>query len=215
MDEFVNNDFLLILQYLLPGLLAGWVFDALTSFEKQSNFDKIVRALIFTVLIQAFVFIIYSALKHLGGVFVIGAWSENIRLIWSIVSAFALATIFSFFANNDYAHWVLRKLRVTRETSYPSEWYCAFTKNCYLVLHLVEGRRLYGWPREWPSYPNSGHFVMQSCSWLVIDEDGKQEQMYLDGVDRVLVRACDVLMVEYMDMNGEFYGQESTQSPTT
>jgi len=48
MDSFAK-DFVTLLQYLLPGFVAAWVFYSFTSFPKPSQFERVVQALIFTI----------------------------------------------------------------------------------------------------------------------------------------------------------------------
>jgi hypothetical protein len=89
---------------------------------------------------------------------------------------------------------LLRKFGITHQTSFSSEWYGALSQNAgFVVLHLKGERRLYGWPEEWPSTPDKGHFVVAQAEWL---DDGKRIE--LTGVHRILVRADDVEMVELM-----------------
>ena len=87
-------------------------------------------------------------------------WTDATEIVVSVGIALLLGFIAIFFSNTDTLHRFARFLRLTRETSYSSEWYSAFHHNtdCYVVLHLHGQRRLYGWPEEWPSRPDQGHF---------------------------------------------------------
>jgi hypothetical protein len=58
---------------------------------------------------------------------------------------------------------------------------------------LVGQRRLYGWPEEWPNVADRGHFVIGEADWLV-----DEKRLPLVGVERILIRAQDVEMVELM-----------------
>ncbi len=108
--------------------------------------------------------------------------------------------MFASFANNDHLHKILRKLGITRETSYPSEWFGAFLNDItFVVLHLDDERRLYGWPLEWPSQPTTGHFVIAEPSWL--NDDGTETEV--TGVSKIVVRANDVKWVEFLEKNWE------------
>jgi hypothetical protein len=53
---------------------------------------------------------------------------------------------------------------------------------------------LYGWAEEWPSAPDQGHFVIAQAEWL--DENNQSKP--LTGVEKILVKAGDVEMVELM-----------------
>lgn len=198
MENFAKN-LIAVLQYLLPGFLAAWVFYGFTSFPKPSQFERIVQALIFTLITQAFVFIEKSAALKLGEIYQIGVWTTRSELLCSIVTAVILGVTLSYFANNDKFHKIARDVGLTRETSYPSEWFGAFLKNVtYIVLHLEDERRLYGWPIEWPSEPDRGHFVLKQVSWL--DNDN---ELPITGVDSIMINVKDVKWVEFMEKTWE------------
>ncbi len=196
MDNF-SRDMISFLQYLLPGFLSAWVFYGFTSFRKPSQFERVVQALIFTLIIQSIVFIERSIALKLCDFFCLGNWTERLEVLFSSVTAFFLGVLFSYFSNNDKFHRFARKLGITRDTSYPSEWFGVFTKNItFIVLHFKkDGRRLYGWPMEWPSDPNSGHFMLAQAAWL--DEDNNE--IPITGVSSILVNVKDVKMVEFLE----------------
>ena len=198
--ETFAKDFITLLQYLLPGFVAAWVFYSFTSFPKPSQFERVVQALIFTIFVQALVFITKNIFLLIGTKWALFNWNNHFVLIFSIAFGILLGIIFSYFANNDKIHKKLRDWGVTRETSYPSEWFGAFLKNVtYVVLHLEDERRLYGWPVEWPSDPEKGHFVLEQASWL--DEDNKE--IPITGVKSIMVNAKDVKWVEFMEKTWE------------
>ena len=64
----------------------------------------------------------------------------------------------------------------------------------FTVLHLKGERRLYGWPTEWPSRPDEGHFLIEEGEWL--DDDG--ERRPAEGVAGMVVPASEVEMVEFL-----------------
>jgi hypothetical protein len=198
MENFAK-DFVILLQYLLPGFVAAWIFYSLTSFPKPSQFERVVQALVFTIFVQSLVTVIKKLLLLVGSNWSTFTWNSSSNLIWSIMSALALGICFSYFANNDKIHKKLRDFGITRETSYPSEWFGAFLKKItYVVLHLDGERRLYGWPIEWPSEPEKGHFVLVQASWL----DG-ENQIPITGVESIMVNVRDVKMVEFMEKTWE------------
>jgi hypothetical protein len=198
MENFAK-DFISVLQYLLPGFLAAWVFYGFTSYPKPSEFERIVQALIFTLIILLMVSGEKVSLLTLGENWAIGQWTEQSQLFCSVLSALILGTVVSYFANNDRFHKIARKLSLTRETSYPSEWFGVLLKNVtYVVLHFKDERRLYGWPIEWPSEPDRGHFVLEQASWLV-----DHEEKPITGVRTIMVNVKDIKWVEFMEKTWE------------
>lgn len=196
----VTSNIISILQFLLPGFVAAWIFYSLTSYPKPSQFERVVQALIFTLFIQALVSIAKYGLLTIGGYWSIGSWTESSSLIASIIIAIVFGVVFSYFANNDKIHKYLRDKGITRETSFPSEWFGSFLNNVtFIVLHFNDERRLYGWPIEWPSEPKSGHFLIADPSW--IEEGGKEKR--ITGVNNILVDVNDVKWVEFLEKTWE------------
>lgn len=188
----ISQEFITVLQYLLPGFLCAWVYYGLTPYTKPSEFERLIQALIFTLLVQAMAYPFKLYLTDPSDVS-----SKDDGLILSVCCAFAVGLIISFFANSDYFHCVIRWMKITNETSYPSEWFGAFqeNKNSYVVLHLDDGNRLYGWPTEWPSDPQIGHFRIEQASWL----DAK-ESIETSNLSHILVPATKVRLVEFVNI---------------
>src|SRR6185312_7676850 len=168
-----SQDAIQILQYLLPGFLAAWIYYGLTPFTKPSEFERVVQALIFTLIIQSIVFLENYWLVGITRYWTQDRWAATAQIAAPALTAIVIGLTFAAFANNDWFHWVARKARITKETSYQSQWFSAFARrNDYVVLQLKDERRIYGWPVEWPSDLGSGQFVLQRVSWLT--EQGEQ-----------------------------------------
>jgi hypothetical protein len=196
----ITNDIIKLLQYLLPGFVTAWVFYSFTSYPKPSQFERVVQALIFTIFIQAISHIIKYVYNFLPIDSQPVKWNNNVNIVCLLTIAVLIGIIFSYYANNDKFHKLLRKLKITKETSYSSEWFSAFSeKITYVVLHLKDERRIYGWPMEWPTEPNKGHFVLSKASWLLEDNS----QVPLEGVESILIDASSVELVEFMEKTWE------------
>ncbi|MCB2263899.1 MAG: DUF6338 family protein [Candidatus Thiosymbion ectosymbiont of Robbea hypermnestra] len=196
----ISKELVSILQFLLPGFVAAWIFYGLTPYPKPSPFERVVQALIFTLFIQALVIITEYTWVSLGHYWNLWPWNESSSLIASILIAVLFGITFSYFANNDKIHKLLRAINITRETSFPSEWYDSFSNNVtFVVLHFNDERRLYGWPIKWPSKPEQRHFLMVDPAW--IEEDGKEKR--ITGVKSILVDVKDVKWVEFLENTWE------------
>ncbi len=188
---------------LLPGLLAAWIFYGLTAHQKPSTFERIVQALIFTLIVKILSIASREALYFLGRYCVAGTWTQDSQLITSTAIAVLLGTGLSWCANEDVLHATFRRVGMTRRTSFPSEWYGAFSGNpCWVVLHLVDERRLHGWPFVWPDQPQQGHFVIQNPGWL--DQEGKRQES--ESTELILLSVSQVKMVEFLRFEKEPVG---------
>ena len=202
--DIPSSEVIKVVYALLPGFIAAWVFYGLTAHPKLSSFERTVQALVFTGIIQAIVLAFRKAMFLSGGVCPLGTWTENSSFVASIVWAFIIGVCFSLFANKNWVHTCLRKCGgITQRTSFPSEWFSAFSQEKrYIVLHLKGNRRLYGWPYEWPDHSDSGHFVLGEAKWLSDGADGKE--IPLTTVQRILIPAKDVKIVEFIKNEPEW-----------
>ncbi|MGA3800545.1 DUF6338 family protein [Pseudomonas fluorescens] len=193
MDDLVK-EVIPLLQYLIPGFFAAWIFYSLTAFKRPDTFGQIVQALIFTFVIHGIVVLIGALLLWIGqrGI-VFGTWDKEAQAAWSGVIAVLTGLISCYLANNDNLHAWLRRKKITKQSSYPCEWFSAFSGHKrFVVLHLVDERRLYGWPTEWPSEPSSGQFVINDPSWL--DDEGKELPL---AAELLVIDASKVQWVEF------------------
>lgn len=181
------------LKFLLPGFVSAAIYYSFTSHHKPGEFGLVVQALIFTIVGEA----IIAALSLMDSF----AWMKGQGVILSVPVAVFLGLVAACFSNNDTVHRLFRWLGITRETSYPSEWYSSFARSdCYVVLHLTGKRHLFGWPEEWPSRPEEGHFRITEGEWLIETEtDGEyQKKMPATEISAILIPVGEVEMVEFV-----------------
>ena len=197
MEEAVTST-LGVLKYLLPGFVVAWVYFGLTAHYKPDKFERVIQALVFSIIVQAIVSVAHRAFVSLGHWFSLGAWGADAQMIWSVIVAVLLGLFFSWCANTDRAHHFFRKFRITKQISYPTEGFGAFNDyERYVVLHLKGERRLMGWPREWPNKSAEGHFLIVEAAWL-LDDGGEAE---LPGNEGILVPASEVELIEFLRPN--------------
>lgn len=201
--DWPTNDVLQVVLYLLPGFVAAWVFHGLTAYARPSHFERLIHALILTAFVQPLAAVAKKVCLWIGAhAFSVGSWDDASNAVWLLAIALALGLAMSWCANNDTIHRLLRKYLVTKETSFPSEWYGRFRDfRGYVTLHLSGNRRLYGWPTEWPSDPHEGHFAISQPEWVVEAEGSPPELQPLTTVECLLVPVSEVSFVEFMDRN--------------
>lgn len=182
-----------LLQYLLPGFVAAWIFYGFTAHPKPSQFERVVQALIFTFIVQ-----IVSEIARAG---LSGSDLDLVvpTPVADLMAACLLGIAAAYSVNSDKLHSAARRLGLTHRNSYVSEWFSAFAgKATYVVLHLKDDRRIYGWPREWPSRPTDGHIRLEQVSWLLDDQEVK-----LESVRSILIDVRDIRWVEFIEPERE------------
>ena len=190
--ENVNSELIPVLQYLLPGFFSAWIFYGLTAYPRPSPFERVIQALILTFIIRGVAEILENCLNIQPSSFIL-----------SLPLALFFGILFSYSVNNDKFYRLLRYLKITKETSYPSAWFSAFSDNItYVVLHLKDTRRIYGWPKEWPNDPRDSHVLLQHACWLV-EENGKSKEVPLDNLEGILIDSANVEIVEFVKKTEE------------
>lgn len=190
--NWLSNETIGVLVFLFPGFLMAGIFNILVSNPKPNGIGVIVQAFVFTVLIHLAAQSLFWAGSAAGWIV---SWDE----VWTVLVPLVLSAVFgvtlSYAWNIDLFHRCLRKLGLTRQSSYRSALYSAFAYHgdCYVVLHMKGKRRLYGWPQEWPSRTEDRHFLMIDCEWLT--GDGRTP---ITGVSHILVPSSEVEMVEFL-----------------
>jgi len=190
----ISQEVLALLSFLLPGFLVAWIFYALTSHQKPSQFERIVQALLFTLLVSAIVAFLRIALLTIGYQYQIGVWDKDTELIFSVVTAIGLGLACAYLTNTDGMHTMLRAIGMSKRSSQPSEWCTVFAgQETYVVLEFKDGRRLYGWPKVWPSNYERGHIYITQPSWVHSDI-----QVDLPTTEGILVPVGDLSNVEFV-----------------
>lgn len=195
MPEWISGELVTLLYHLLPGFVAAWIFYGLTAHPKADAFERVIQALIFTFIIQVLTKLVEGLCLAIGQVWHVGIWTNDTSLIWSLVLAFPVGLLIAKWANQDTWHLRLRGWNWTKRTSHPSEWCSAFSRQSrWVVLHFLDGRRLYGWATEWPDQCDKGHFFMEDVEWLLAD--GSSAPLHRTAA--ILLPASNVEMVEFV-----------------
>lgn len=189
----ISLEVVALLTYLLPGFLVAWLFYALTSHQKPAQLERVIQALIFTLLVNVLLVIERLGLVHLGEWVKLGTWDKDTELIASVITALTLGVAFAYLANKDTLHGFLRRIGLSQRSSLPNEWCTVLSpREQFVVLHLTDDRRLYGWPKVWPSNPEKGHMFITEPSWIHGDNP-----VELPGIEGVLVNVKDIAHVEF------------------
>lgn len=186
-----------LVQTLIPGFLTAMIFYWLADVKKPGQFERTVQALIGTGLITMMVAGIKAGLSWTGEhYFTLGEWTTQVEGVWGIGLAVALGLLLAFASNHDYLYRFARWLTLTSRSSYP-EWIYAFRKRegMSVVLTLLDGRRLFGYPAVWPTDPKEGHFLITQPCWM----DENNQWIETPGIESYLIANVDVYLVEFLE----------------
>ena len=187
-----------ILFALLPGLLTYLVKHTLVSrHEALSGIKVVMWGLAYTLVVWS----IWELFKWPG------AFLPTPDLVGLSACAVSLGAGAAFLDSSGLAFKWARRLRLTHQPVFPSVWRAAFhqfrreEKGEFAVLHLRDGRRLYGAVVGISPTREKGHVFLQPAAWLPkgdAEPDGPDGQLPSLNPAGFLIPTDDVAIVEFV-----------------
>lgn len=208
----LGNDALVVLLALLPGLVSVAILHQLTVRETRAPFERVIQALLYTFMshviwlvflaVAGLVLTLAAAIRSKGSNWPWGLANPSIEVTFIGLGAtgMGLGIAMAWVINNDHVHKLARRKGISKKSARPNEWYDAFYRwEEYVVVHLVDGRRIYGWPRLYPDNPDEGHLVLQEAEWLR-DNDSSATGEPLDSpqLTNIMIPARIIEFVEFV-----------------
>jgi Family of unknown function (DUF6338) len=195
------KDLFPILLFLLPGFVSVGVIEVLCVRKAKDVFGRVVEALIFTMLNLASFLVVRSLLELVPEI----KFGHDQFFTPGNVSLMALCALIIgiAFAAEINHEWVLgtlnNRFHLTRKTAKPSTWNETWTHaRKYVVVHLDDGRRIYGWPTFYSDDPEERALFLEDASWL--DDDNK---LINEGspISMLLDKNSGIKLVEFLEPN--------------
>jgi hypothetical protein len=194
----LSKDVVALLQYLVPGFLVAWVYYGFCPQAKPSQFERVVQALVFTVIVQVLVRAERVFFEWCGSVVNLGAWTADSTIFASLITALAAGFGIAASTKHDFMHKVARNCGLTTRSGYPNEHYGAFAESQdWVVLQLKDGTRLFGWPLRWPTEGDKGHYLLTDVERAYVDRPSDPPED-LSMLQAILVPAGEVRIVEFV-----------------
>ena len=177
-----------ILLVLLPGFLSAYIVQMLAVRRKQTELDKVVEALLFSL-------VFYLITLPLFGNTLPLSWRNqdaNHPDIYQVVVQWmhlatlaALALVFGFvYASSINYDWLARflsKFKLDVRGSRVNIWNDAFQElKGFVQVGLSGGRRVIGWVRDYSDEESVYELFLESAAW--VDEHGNQEPINGPGI---------------------------------
>ncbi len=167
---------LLALLILLPGFLASELVRVLSTRPKRSEFDKIIQAFVYSLLV-------YVCFAALNGSFPITIHVESgdgtsyyfpELHFWPLAEVTAIAIILAVavaaMMNNNFPLSLFQRWRITQRTFRPSVWNDVSNKGTqYVQVELADGRNVMGWLAYFSDTPQEAALYLEDAAWLTED----------------------------------------------
>lgn len=153
------------------------VLDILTPASKRDNLQKVVTALIFSLVIYTIYAIIFKehpvllVEKTIDGEKQYSINFTGHAIVFLLVVSMLIPLAISASIKHDWHMKFFRRFKVTDRTSRTNVWFDVFTDiKSYIVINFEDGRRLYGWPEYFSDDPEDKSLFLCHAAW--IGDDG-------------------------------------------
>ena len=175
--DYVGIDVISVLLVLLPGFLAAGIVQSLCVRPSETEFDKVVEALLYSFLSYvAFVAVVHRmpirvVAEHVSPT--VDHYTPEVRtgdmfLLLGIGTAIGLLVSLSI--TNDLHTRLLRKLHLSRRTTRTSVWSDAFHSHHTAVeIQFTDRRLLMGVPVFYSDTPREGSLFLKNAAWVARD----------------------------------------------
>lgn len=190
---------------LLPGFTCAYIAQQLAVRPKQTEFDKAVEALLFSLVLYVAVGPLFHYALPVGwqetvsghpGIYVaVVRWKELATLAGAAV---LLGVLFAANVNHDWILSLLRALHVTERTSRTSIWSDTFQDivgGTTVQVVLGDGRTVSGWVHYYSDDPKDASLFLEEAEW--IDEEGRK--IPIPGPGILLLPQAGIQYVMFLD----------------
>jgi hypothetical protein len=196
-----------ILLVLLPGFAAAYLVQLLAARRKQSEVDKLVEALIFSLFLYVVTLPFYSYslpiswqqgdAKHPQAWQIFIVWPQLAALA---VLAVALGSLYSASINHNWLTAPFRWLRVSARSARSSVWNDVFSDvDGFVQVGVSDGRSVIGWIRKYSDEDEDHVLFLEDAAW--VDSEGTEFPIRGPGI--LLTKNLGIEYVMFLDEVGE------------
>lgn len=203
-----------ILLLLMPGFACAYMVEKLTVRSKQSDFDKVIEAFLFSLVLYLVVAPSFGYTLPLVWDHIALAGSEQyvlqLRWLYLLVlaaGAVVLALLYSANINRDWLLQFLRKIGVTQRTARNTIWNDTFQdiQASYVLVEIAGNRRLIGFVRYYSDDPEESSIFLEDAAWVL--DEGDQQPILGPGI--LLTKLSGIESISFLN-TGKDEGQQSS-----
>lgn len=191
---------------LLPGFVSAYLVQLLAARRRQSELDKIVEALIFSLFLYLLTLPIFGYSLpigwHLGNINQADAWQIVVKwphLATLALFAVILGTVYSASINHNWLTALFRWLRISERSARSSVWNDVFSDlGGFVQVGLADGRSVIGWIRNYSDEDEAHALFLEDAAW--IDDDGNE--LPINGPGILLTKNLEITYVMFLGPDG-------------
>nr|VFJ62609.1 MAG: hypothetical protein BECKDK2373C_GA0170839_10999 [Candidatus Kentron sp. DK] len=195
-----------LLVLLVPGFISSGIYSLLSRKTDTNTFNRVMESLVFAFFIYIAIHTSYSWEPLLqatkSGQSVVYRFSDDRLLIFlTLIFTLVFPLIWGTIVYRDWHMKLLRWAKLTERTSRDTAWDDVFiSERRFITLHLVDGRRITGWPLYYSNNKDQGFIFISKAKWI------DDENQYVDtGSFGILISRDKIGLTEFM---GDNYDRE-------
>jgi hypothetical protein len=194
-----------VLLILLPGFACAYIVQFLAVRRKQSELDKVVEALLFSLILYVITLPIFGhnlpvslqSATDRPDVYQILVDYGHLATLAGLAVLFAL--LYAANINHDWLMWIFRKMRITERTSRSTIWNDAFQEiGGFVRVGITDGRCLVGWVRDYSDDAVDPSLFLETAAWIVKEEDGNEIEMPIGDPGILLTKEMPIEYVIFL-----------------
>jgi hypothetical protein len=194
-----------VLLILLPGFASAYVVQMLAVRRKQSEMDKVLEALLFSLLFYLITFKFFGNTLPISWRALDAKQPDVYQVVLQRGHLAALAGLALVFGvgyatliNHDWLMIAFRWMRVTERTARSTIWNDAFQEiGGFVQVGISDGRSLIGWLRHYSDESEEGSLFLEDAAWIV-KKDRIEEEVAIVGPGILLTKETAIEYVIFL-----------------
>lgn len=196
-----------VLIFLLPGFVTAAVINFLFVTRKKTELDKVIEALFYSFVNYSIFILLLNRYPDLRPLSVLKQTNNGIETyileyhsigFLSILAISILMGLFiSFLNTKDLPTRFFRSLKITTRTSRSSIWSDVFhdeAPHAYVIVNLVDGQRIMGWPLYYSDTPEESSIFLSDAYWV----GENNNKIKIPGPGILITSATKIESVEFL-----------------
>jgi len=195
-----------ILLVLLPGFAAAYLVQLLAARRKQSELDKVVEALIFSLLLYLITLPVFGYALPITW----RADTGQISIVWLhlfvlALLAVVLGAIYAASINHNWLTAPFRRFKVTERSARSSVWNDVFSDiQGFVQVGMLDGKTAIGWIRKYSDEDEEHVLFLEEAAW--VDSEGNESPINGPGI--LLTKNSEIEYVMFLDSESDDIKEE-------
>lgn len=199
---------LFLFLYLLPGFLGAVVYDYLVERQKPTNFDRIIEALVLTLVSSVLAHVGFdvallpdiaiskdTSLTQILNVFL------SVNIFYISLCAVGISIVFALINNHNILYRILNITRLTYKNGDGDVWYDTFYRHrkYWVSIKFSDNRILIGWPQYYSFTGQPRELFVADATWWEPDADGVLVSVDVKGAGVYISDFTKVTAIELLE----------------